>query len=74
MFRLVEFAQAFRQHHIDATGARIDFCADISRQRNEQFPLRSVHFEERRSCDLFAGKLNIADRAEQGRSFGKRAR
>ena len=73
MFRAVEVAEAFRQDYIDAAGDRIDFCADVRGQRNQQFPVRSVYFEQRRSNHFFAWKLNIAYCAEQSRRFGRRA-
>src|SRR5262244_1008366 len=74
MFRAVEVAEAFRQDYIDAAGDRIDSCADVRGQRNQQFSLRSVYFEKRRSNRFFAGELNIANRTEQSRRLGKGAR
>src|SRR5215470_9383816 len=73
MFRAVEVAEAFRQDYIDAAGDRIDFCADVRGQRNQQFSLRSVYFEKRRSNRFFVRNLNIADGTEQSRRFAKRA-
>ena len=73
MFRAVEAAQAVGQDHVDAAGEGIDFCADVRGQWNQQFTLRSIYFENRRSNRFFARKLDIANGTEQSRRLRKRA-
>ena len=51
--------------------AAIRSCAtNIFSQRNQQFPLRSIHFEKRRATHVaLTGKLHIPHRAQQLRSL-----
>jgi len=65
---VVEVAQAAREDDVNAAGGNVDAAADVFSERNEQFPVRSVHREERRAGDTFAGELDIPNSTEGGRS------
>jgi hypothetical protein len=61
----VEVAEAVGEDDVDTAGSDVDADADVFSEGNEQFPVRSVHREERRAGDTFADELDIADSAEK---------
>src|SRR6266852_9436987 len=67
LLRLVEFAEALRQTNLNSPRGNVNRSANVLRKRNEQFPRRSLHLQERCPGSAFTGKIYVVDGADNAR-------
>jgi hypothetical protein len=62
----IQIQQTFRQHDLNTPRNGINPLTNILSQRNQQFPLSRVHFQQRRPTHALtlAGKLHIPHRTQ----------
>src|SRR5712692_6383496 len=60
----VQLAETLGQDDFDASRRGVDARADFLGKRHQQFTVRGIHDQQRRSGDLFADPLHLADAAE----------
>ena len=62
---VIQFAEAFGQDDFDAARGCIYFHANFLRERNQQFAMRRIHFQNWSSLQILTWKLHVANATDQ---------